>query len=191
MPDDSGDAKDRAATYDADALRQDLNTEYYAIVRIVGEFDGRLLTMKSWSVTLSLAAIGLGFQQSHYALFALAAGSAVAFWLVEAITKRHQMRYYPRMREIEVDTFGLNRLQVDGVDASAPRIDWAWTDAGRAGHHKSRARPTVLTDGEITRMLHHTFWMPHVCIPHAVAVVVGVALFAMGAATPWLNDIPL
>jgi hypothetical protein len=36
--------------------------EYYEIVRIVGEFDGRLMTVKGWGVTLSLAALGWGFQ---------------------------------------------------------------------------------------------------------------------------------
>ena len=43
--------------------------EYYEILKIVGDFDGRLLTVKGWGVTLSLAALSLGFQQSHYGLF--------------------------------------------------------------------------------------------------------------------------
>lgn len=46
-------------------------------------------------VTLSLASLGLGFQQDHYGLFLIAAVSGLAFWMVEA-TKGHQMRYYPR-----------------------------------------------------------------------------------------------
>ena len=39
----------------------------------VSEYDGRLVTVKSWSVTVSIAALGLGFQQGHAALFVLAA----------------------------------------------------------------------------------------------------------------------
>ena len=42
-------------------------------------YDGWLLIVKGWSVTLSLAALGLGFQQRHYALFFLAAVTGAAF----------------------------------------------------------------------------------------------------------------
>ena len=52
------------------ALREDLSKEYYAILGVVSEYDGRLMVVKGWSVTLSLAGLGLGFQQQHYALFA-------------------------------------------------------------------------------------------------------------------------
>lgn len=31
--------------------------EYYVILKIVGDFDARLLTVKGWGVTLSLAAL--------------------------------------------------------------------------------------------------------------------------------------
>ena len=34
--------------------------EYYEILKIVGEFDGRLMTVKGWGVTLSLAALAWG-----------------------------------------------------------------------------------------------------------------------------------
>jgi type IV secretory pathway TrbD component len=173
------------------ALREDLGTEYYAVARIVGEFDGRLLTIKSWSVTLSLAAIGLGFQQQHYALFGLGALSAVAFWVVEWVTKRHQMRYYPRMRQIEVDCSRLNRLTLGEATLSAPRIDWAWTDAGRkASRMRSWKEPEPLTPDEIVRMLHNTPLMVHVLLPHVIAAVVGLALFVTALTTSWLGSMP-
>ena len=54
-------------------LRDDLSKEYYAILDVVSSYDGWLLIVKGWSVTLSLAALGLRFQQRHYALFFLAA----------------------------------------------------------------------------------------------------------------------
>src|SRR5690349_9417546 len=79
-------------------LHDDLMTEYY---RISG-FDQRLLTVKSWGVTFSLATLGLGFQQDHYGLFLVAAAGGLAFWLIEGSIKLHQMRYYPRMGDIEV-----------------------------------------------------------------------------------------
>ena len=49
------------------------------------------MTVKGWSVTLSLAGLGLGFQQGHYALFALAAATALAFWFIEGQMKTQTM----------------------------------------------------------------------------------------------------
>jgi hypothetical protein len=62
-------------------LREDLSKEYYATLDVVSSYDGWLLIVKGWSVTLSLAALGLGFQQRHFALFALAAATGVGFWM--------------------------------------------------------------------------------------------------------------
>jgi hypothetical protein len=36
--------------------------EYFFLANAVGEFDKRLLTVKGWGVSLSLVAVGLGFQ---------------------------------------------------------------------------------------------------------------------------------
>lgn len=168
-----------------------LAAEYAALVRTVSEFDGRLLTVKSWSVTLSLAGIGLGFQQQHYALFALAAATGAAFWLIEAMTKRHQVRYYPRMRQIEAWSAAAgNDLRIGDVPVSAPRIDAAWTAAGRADPAAALAEPPrEMTSDEIRRMRRHVAWLPHVFVPSAFAVVLGLALTVL-AATGAL-DVPL
>jgi hypothetical protein len=50
-------------------LREDLSKEYYAILGVVSSYDGWILIVKGWSVTFSLAGLGLGFQQRHFALF--------------------------------------------------------------------------------------------------------------------------
>jgi hypothetical protein len=63
--------------------------EYYEVFQIVNEFDMRLLTVKGWGVTLSLAALAWGFQYAHYGLFLVAALSGLAFWLIEGVMKRH------------------------------------------------------------------------------------------------------
>lgn len=167
-----------------------LAAEYAALVRTVSEFDGRLLTVKSWSVTLSLAGLGLGFQQQHYALFALAAATGAAFWLIEAMTKRHQVRYYPRMRQIEAWSAAGSDLRLGDVPVSAPRIDAAWTAAGRADPAAAlRERPRELTSDEIRRLRRHVALLPHVFVPSAFAVVLGLVLTAL-AATGVL-DVPL
>ncbi len=76
--------------------------EYYAIFETVNDFDKRLMTIKGLGVTLSLAALAGGFQFGHYGLFLVGAISGLAFWLIEGVVKKHQMRFYRRMREIEV-----------------------------------------------------------------------------------------
>jgi hypothetical protein len=92
----------RATEANLERLHGDLQVEYSRLDDIISEFDQRLLTIKGWGVTLSLASLGLGFQQNHYGLFLVAAASGLAFWIVEATTKWHQMRYYPRMRDYRV-----------------------------------------------------------------------------------------
>ena len=78
-------------------IHDDLKEEYYTLTDIVAGFDQRLLTIKGWGVTFSLATLALAFQQNHYGLFLVAAASALAFWVIEGSVKLHQMRYYPRM----------------------------------------------------------------------------------------------
>ena len=184
-------AEKEPVSRDADALRADLQTEYYAMLDVVTGFDQRFLTVKGWSVTLSLAGIGLGFQQGHYALFALAAGTALAFWLIDVTMKTHQVRYYARMRDIEVAAFHLNRVRLEGLgDVSAPRIDASWEAASRppaepsasssAGQERQgqpAAAPRRRSPQEMRRVLRLAFWMPQVLLPHALAVLVGAALF--------------
>lgn len=169
-----------ASTAQQDALRQDLNNEYLALVKVVSEFDGRLMIVKGWSVTLSLASVGLGFQQAHYALFALAAVSAASFWVIDAGMKRHQMRYYGRMRDIEVATYHLSHLDLAGHTISSPLIDWSW---GRSGDPSaSTSEPAPRAPEDITSLLARAPWMGHVFLPHAVAAVIGLALFVCSVA---------
>jgi hypothetical protein len=111
-------------------LREDLSKEYYALLGVVSSYDGWLLIVKGWSVTLSLAGLGLGFQQRHFALFALAAVTGVAFWYLDGLMKGYQYRSYVRMREIEYSAFLINRVSLGGEygdkEISAPRIDMTW-----------------------------------------------------------------
>jgi hypothetical protein len=119
---------------DPKLLREDLSKEYYALLNVVSNYDGWLLIVKGWSVTLSLAALGLGFQQRHYALFFLAAVTGAAFWLLDGLMKGFQYRYYVRMREIEYTAYLINRVTLDGLygkkEISAPRIDMTWAFKG-------------------------------------------------------------
>ena len=163
---------------DPSALRADLNAEYLAIVKLVSEFDGRLMIVKGWSVTLSLAGLGLAFQQAHYALFILASATAVAFWSIETAMKRHQMQYYPRMRAIEVATSNLNAVLIDGHLVSAPLIDWFWGFRGKGNFRPDM--PTQRDAANVRRMIRLAPFMSHVMLPHVIAAVLGLVLFILG-----------
>ena len=168
-------------------LHDDLMTEYYRIADVVASFDQRLLTIKSWGVTFALATLGLGFQQDHYGLFLVAAASGLAFWLIEASTKLHQMRYYPRMGDIEVIAHELYGEETADGRVSAPLIDWSWYTAWpRVRGGASKGDPRVPrpwkdvndTPGANRRILLY----PHVALPHAITLALGAVLFCFGLA---------
>lgn len=152
--------------------------EYFALVKSVADFDQRLLTVKGWGVTLSLAALGLGFQYRAYGFFLIAAASSLAFWIIEHAGKRHQMRHYVRIREIEVNQY----LRASDKDRpfSSPRTDWSWHTARRT---LSGAKDQHLLPVEHRR---RNKWfavaglLPHVALPHAITLAIGIFLFYQG-----------
>jgi hypothetical protein len=164
--------------------------EYYEIFHAVDESDKRLLTVKGWGVTLSMAALAWGFQYAHYGLFLVAALSGLAFWLIEGVLKRHQMRHYLRMRDIEV----LQYLRTDEGKKvfSSPRIDSTWSDADAYYRKRNKFRNSESSEPsdtpkhppEITKSpLRSYMWawaFPHICLPHVVSVVAGLALLLLG-----------
>ena len=180
-------AAQRDLTARETALREDLSREYYALVDIVAGADGRLLIVKGWSVTLSLAALGLGFQQQHYALFGLGAVSAAAFWFLDALMKGHQIRYYSRMRDIEVAAYELNAVALGELGkVSAPRIDMSWGFRGEKGRPDWRSdAPARRTPERIRMLLLARFVLPNVVFPHVLAMVLGAALFAAAVGGSW------
>ena len=169
---------------------------------MITDYDQRLVVVKGWSVTLSLAALGLGFQQGHYALFGLAALTAAGFWFIDVLYKGYQLRYYSRMRDIEVAAHHLNRVPLPELgEMSAPRIDMYWNfkgfadggpdprvadpDAPPPPPHPKDFRthaPWRRNPYELRWLLRKPWWMPQVAFPHVVAVVLGAALFVAAAA---------
>lgn len=171
-------------------LHDDLIGEYNKLADLVTSFDQRLLTIKGWGVTLSLASIGLGFQQDHYGIFLVAALGGLSFWIVEATTKSHQLRYYPRMGDIEVACYELFRVEGESGSTSSPLIDWSWYTAQRrvrGGPKKGEPRTpqrwpdeNPLSAGR--RVRSSTIFYPHVMFPHVIAMVAGMVLFVVGLA---------
>jgi hypothetical protein len=152
--------------------------EYFALVKNVSEFDQRLLTVKSWGVTLSLAGLGFGFQYQSYGMFLVAATSSLAFWLLEGAVKRHQMCIYPRMREIEVNRYA--RASDQDRSYSAPRMDWSWKQADKLLRGESHATALPPQPTEPSKAYSRAWFLPHVFLPHAVTFVIGTVLFGLG-----------
>jgi hypothetical protein len=182
--------------HELDRFHDALREEYRELLAVVSAYDQRLLAIKGWGVTLSLASLGLGFQQDHYGLFLVAALSGLAFWVLEATTKLHQMRYYPRMGDIEVTAYELFSMPVEHGRASTPLIDWSWTTAKqrlmppRRRDRKAKANGTWPKDPHTPTPWPKVLegspmrpWLwPHVMMPHAVSVVAGAVLFVLGLA---------
>lgn len=152
--------------------------EYFSLLKSVADFDQRHLTVKGWGVTLSLAALGLGFQYRAYGFFLIAAASSLAFWVIEHAGKRHQMRHYVRIREIEVHQY--LRAPEEEKSFSSPRTDWSWHTARKtlAGVSSHGLMP-VEHRGQ-NRWYGVAGLLPHVALPHAITLAIGLCFFYQG-----------
>jgi hypothetical protein len=163
------------------------------LLTTVSDFDARLMVIKGWSVTLSLAALGLGFQQQHYALFALGALTALGFWFLDLLVKTFQVRYYPRMRDIEYVSSKLNSTSIPGIgQVSSPRIDMYWSYRGGSPSEDWRGdEPQRMDAAMVHRLVGVKPWfMPQVLLPHWVAIIVGTGLFVAAVLdVPWLQSL--
>lgn len=133
-----------------------LRDEYLQLQKFYEDFDGRIVTIKGWSATVGMAAIGTGFYQTRY-LWLFASGAAVVFWLVEALWKSFQYMYAPRIAAIE------RAFRDESFDDIAPmQIYTSWFDVlGRQGLGFDRI-----------------FHLGIVAFPHAIVLVAGIVLFA-------------
>jgi hypothetical protein len=152
--------EDRAADF--------LAQEYLFLEKAVEDFDARALTIKAWSVTFSAAGLGLAYQQDNPLLLLIASGSALVFWLIEAVWKYHQRAFYPRIIEIET-WFASHAIDRD----SAPfQIMIRWGPE----LHRSSMRPRRKPYGGPVRRLAIPLFVG-VMLPHVVVFVVGVLLY--------------
>ena len=162
--------------------------EYYALLDLVKEFDRNLLVVKGWGATVSTVTLAAGFQTGHFGIFLVAALAGLAFWTLDAAMKRHQMRHYVRMREIEWQCAAL--LGPDSGGQSTPQIDWSWTLAPPYLARAAGGAPPPPErygrgpgEGQHQASPLRLYWLyPHVALPHAIADASGGALFALGAA---------
>lgn len=147
------------ADIDPTEVDRDLLTrEYFHLHSVIEAFDGKTLTIKAWSVTLSMAGIGAAYLNEKQEILLLAAGSALLFWIIEGLWKTFQQAYYARIDEIE------RFLAGDSPSIRVPQISTSWN---KSWNEERRTRlATVL------------LW-PHVYLPHGVVFVVGVLLYCV------------
>jgi hypothetical protein len=143
-----------------------LREEYFQLQRTVQEFDGRTLTIKAWSVTFSAAGLGLAYQQNNPNLLLIAAGSALVFWLIEALWKLYQRAFYARLGEIE------RYFAAAAPGPIAPlQIRQSW-------HNAFWGSPPKEAEGRKRRWVPVPFF-PGVMLPHVLVAVAGLALWAV------------
>ena len=143
--------------------------EYKALLDIVNVFDERLLVIKGWAVTFTLATLVVALQKKSNLIVWVVILSALCFWVLEAELKYHQTRYYSRMRAIEISQAelipsGTERCfsKQGGGWIKGPLIDWSWEHPQEA-----LTREICLRDkpGRFA-----TYIYPHVAIPHSFII---------------------
>jgi len=135
-----------------------LKDEYLHIQTVIHDFDGRALTIKAWSVSFSLAAIGGAFAAKAPTVLLVAAFSAILFWIVETLWKTTQYAFYDRSGKLERFFAG------EQQDVLPLQVGSSWY----AHYRKGRAR----------RFFRIMFWL-RVALPHAAVAILGFLLFAL------------
>lgn len=133
-----------------------LQEEYFYLQRTVESFDARALTIKGWSVTISMVGIGAAYLQSKPVLLLLSASSALLFWIIESLWKTFQKAFTMRLEEIERFLEHTSEHEIQ-----SPRISLAWKE--------NMARVSFL----------RIFFWPHVCLPHVIIILAGCLLFGL------------
>ncbi len=132
--------------------------EYFHIQDTIESFDSKALTIKAWSVTLSMAGVGTAYVEDKHEVLLLASFSGLLFWLIEGLWKTFQYAYYARIYEIE------KHFAEETTGLATPRISTSWLQSWRRGGR--------------TRLVKVLLW-PHVLLPHAAVFIGGIILYVL------------
>jgi len=81
--------------------RDEALKEYYFLEDLIDRYDEKSLKIKSWSVTSSAVALGVGFTEDKPVLFALAVTGCVIFWYLDGLWVTYQSFYASRAAVLE------------------------------------------------------------------------------------------
>lgn len=133
-----------------------LSSEYLHLQSTLEGFDGKALTIKTWSVTFSFTAFGIAFTNQVYSIFLIAAFASLIFWFLEASWKSFQSAYFDRIQEIEA------YFRDQTLPISPLQITKSWYTSFRKNGQKN--------------VLKTLFWY-HIYLPHALIFITGIILF--------------
>jgi len=135
--------------------RETLLQEYLKLTDIVHAYDDYFLRIKTWGVTVSAAALGLGIQMFSPGVLAVALVLAMSFWVTETHFKMLQLGHMRRVSELE------RSLSSAKSHEESPRIFGALAEERRTNIASKRVRRVI--------------WWPQVMFPH-VGFVAGATL---------------
>lgn len=134
-----------------------LKEEYLLLQRFYEDYDARALTVKGWSASIAIVALGAGFHSSKY-LWLFASAASLILWAVEAFWKSFQYLYSPRIVALE------QAFRLGTSTRMAPfQIYSSWFKAARDGGFKFFTNARLLI----------------VAIPHGATCIAGLALFIL------------
>ncbi len=139
-------------TQEKDQLLKD---EYLHIQNIIEAFDGRVLTIKAWSITFSMTAIGVAYVGQLWVVLVVSALSSLTFWLLEGIWKTFQYAHYDRSGKIEKYFAGENPNIVPMQIGKSWSLNWR--------------------KGGLPRLIRIMFWY-HVMLPHLIVFFMACTL---------------
>lgn len=85
-----------------DEVKADLlKEEYLFLEKLYEDTDGKAHTIKGWSITVAIAAIGTGILNTNKIAFLLGIVSSVVFWLLEGYWRSFTHYYAKRIQQIE------------------------------------------------------------------------------------------
>ncbi len=133
-----------------------ISNEYLKLQDIVEDFDRRALTIKSWSITLSMAGIGAGILKDNATIILLSSLTAMLFWIIEALWKTHQQHLYSRIYEIE-------RAIRDKKTIPPFQIASTWSSSFQTKNKHFHIWKVI--------------WWPHIFLPHFAIIIGGIILW--------------
>jgi hypothetical protein len=88
-------------TATASGLRDDLKAEYLQLQKNYEDFDGRILTIKSWGSLLTAGGLAVGYKEAAIGVLLVTIATALYLWFLEARWKTFQYCYTDRIRLLE------------------------------------------------------------------------------------------
>jgi hypothetical protein len=141
--------------------RSEMLEEYYKIATFVQGYDPYFVSIKTWGVTASGAAIGVGFSKDvianheQAAVFAIALLMSLSFWATEGRFKLIQFSHIRRQKALE-----------EALQGDAPMVGPAILSSYKQGMAEQKGL-------WIKAML-----MRHVMLPHVLFVAISIILIA-------------